>query len=178
MRLFVAVSGLPGSGKSTLGRAVAASLSLPFFDKDEILESLFVSLGVGDAAWRSRLSRAADHLLGELVERSAGAVVVSWWRHPLSEMDSGTDTAWLLSLSGRVVELHCDCRAEVAADRFFGRARHAGHLDGYKSVAEELSKFQRVRALGPLGVGPVFVCNTEFPVDVRAVTGGLNELAR
>ena len=83
MKRFVVVSGLPASGKSTLGRALAAAWALPFIDKDEILEALFEREGTGgrgsaggtgtsgtsgtsgtrDAPWRQRLSPAADAAL-------------------------------------------------------------------------------------------------------------------
>ncbi|PYQ55408.1 MAG: hypothetical protein DMF53_28200 [Acidobacteria bacterium] len=82
---FLIATGLPASGKSTVGSAVAAALALPFLDKDEILEALFESLGVGDAPWRARLSRAADQVLERLAPRSQGAVIASWWRHPRRE---------------------------------------------------------------------------------------------
>jgi shikimate kinase len=52
--LFVAVSGLPASGKTVLGRALAGALDLPLLDKDEILESMFESLG-----WATRVGVTA-----------------------------------------------------------------------------------------------------------------------
>ncbi|SFY45435.1 hypothetical protein SAMN02787144_10745 [Streptomyces atratus] len=60
---FVDISGLLGSGKSPLARSLARRLSLPVIDKDVILESLYDSLGVGDHAWRNRLSRASDDIM-------------------------------------------------------------------------------------------------------------------
>lgn len=80
MSRFIVVSGLPASGKSTIGAALSTGLGLPLLDKDDILEALFDELGVGDAAWRTTLSRAADRILETLAERSRAAVVVSWWR--------------------------------------------------------------------------------------------------
>src|SRR6185436_9292554 len=118
MKQFVVVTGLPASGKSTVGAAVATTLGLPLFDKDVILEALFESLGVGDGEWRMRLSRAADEVLRRQVLGSRGAVVASWWRHPLSEAPSGTPTEWLSSLPGALIEIYCKCRPETAAERF------------------------------------------------------------
>jgi dephospho-CoA kinase len=50
-RLFVVVSGLPGSGKTTLGRRLAPALDLPLIDKDDILNRLFESKGIGTWTW-------------------------------------------------------------------------------------------------------------------------------
>lgn len=80
-RAFVIISGLPASGKSTLARALAERLSLPLIEKDEILESLYDSLGIGDHAWRHRLSRASDDVLFSLAARTQGAVLDNWWHH-------------------------------------------------------------------------------------------------
>lgn len=166
---FVVVSGLPASGKSTVGAALAAALDLPLFDKDAILEALYESLGVGDAEWRNQLSRSADLVLQRLATQSNGAVLVSWWKHPLSPLDSGTSTAWLRELPGELIELHCRCSARVAVERFFARNRHAGHLDGERSQMHELSKFEQFEALGALGLGRVIEVDTERPVELDAL---------
>jgi shikimate kinase len=58
-------TGIPASGKSTLARALSEALALEMWDKDEILEDLFNQKGVGDAHWRTILSRTADEILRE-----------------------------------------------------------------------------------------------------------------
>jgi hypothetical protein len=177
MRRFIVITGLPASGKSTVGAAVASALGLPLYDKDEILEALFESLGVGDAEWRTRLSRAADEVLRRQVLRSHGAVVASWWRHPLSQAQSGTPTEWLPPLPGALIEVHCQCKPETAARRFLARTRHAGHLDGSKSYADLLASFERAAAEGPLGLGHVVEVNTELQLDVPALLARIELLA-
>jgi predicted kinase len=169
MSRFLVVTGLPASGKSTVGAAVAAALGLPFFDKDVILEALFQGLGTGDASWRTRLSRAADEVLRRLALSTDGAVLASWWRHPRSRSLSGTSPEWLSSLPGEIVELHCRCRPETAAERFFARRRHAGHLDDTKSPAQVLAEFEELREHGPLGFGRVVEIDTEQRVDLNVV---------
>ena len=102
-RPFLLISGLPASGKTTLGHRLAHALGLPLLDKDEILEALFDGLGVGDAEWRNRLSRSADVVLQRLAGQTAGAVLASFWRHPQLTGESGTPTGWLSFLTGKVV---------------------------------------------------------------------------
>jgi len=79
-RRFIVVSGLPGSGKTTLARQLAPALNLPLIDKDEILDRLFDSKGVGDAKWRRTLSRESDAILQREAASLNGAVLVSFWR--------------------------------------------------------------------------------------------------
>src|ERR1043166_3740877 len=129
---FVIVSGLPASGKTTLSRHLAPALALPLIDKDDILEGLFDTLGVGDTGWRQRLSRASDAILQRLAESSSGAVLTSFWRTPEISTHSGTPTEWSAAISQRMVEVYCDCDPAVAATRFSTRVRHPGHLDRAK----------------------------------------------
>ncbi|HXA18419.1 MAG TPA: AAA family ATPase [Thermoanaerobaculia bacterium] len=174
MKRFIVVTGLPASGKSTLGHAVAQALGLAFLDKDGILEALFESLGTGDSDWRLRLSRAADRVLQRQAMRSHGAVLASWWKHPRSPFASGTSPLWLQALPGQLIELHCRCKAEVAVQRFFARHRHAGHLDDSRSEHEELLKFREAADWGALGAGRLVEVNTEQPIELDAL---LDEIA-
>jgi glucokinase len=146
------ISGIPGSGKSTLAHKLASALVLPVIDKDEILERLFETKGVGDAAWRQALSRESDNILIDEAEASKGAILVSFWRVPGMARDSGTPTDWLASLHDCVVNLHCSCDPEVAARRFLQRKRHAGHLDGERSYPQLLENFRELALLKPLEI--------------------------
>ena len=174
MQRYIIISGIPASGKSTVGRAVAATLGLVFLDKDDFLEAMFHSRGIGDAQWRARLSRDADETLREQAFRSDGAVITSWWRHPSSQLESGTPVEWLSSLPGVVTELHCVCDPQIAARRFLSRRRHSGHLDHLKKRADVLTDFQQQAALGPLGLARVIEINTGGTVDVTALAAQID----
>ncbi len=153
-RQFVVVSGLPGSGKSTLAKQLASALGLPLLDKDTILEHSFDSKGIGDLTWRRALSGESDSILQNEATASDGAVLVSHWRLPGMPLNSGTPTSWLTKLSDRVVNVHCECSAEVAAERFIQRKRHARHQDGEKLPSEILVSIRAVARLGRLDIGP------------------------
>ena len=161
MRRLIIVLGLPASGKTTLGRALAGAHDLPFLDKDDILEALFESLGTGDDAWRERLSRASDSVLESIVRRlDGGAVLTSFWRHPLSKVARGTPVDWIGKLPATVVEVHCECPAQIAVTRFQDRVRHAGHNDGRRTAEQLLAQFEDLAALGPLGLGRLVQVDT------------------
>jgi thymidylate kinase len=174
-RYFVVVSGLPGSGKSTLARELASALGLPLLDKDAILERLFESRGSGDATWRRLLSRESDQILQTEAIASDGAVLVSHWRLPGMPSSSGTPTAWLAELSGRVINVHCECDPEIAAERFVQRRRHHGHRDEEKSHSEILASIRSVARLRRLDIGPRVDVDTSQKPDLCVLLGEIHK---
>jgi hypothetical protein len=178
-RLIIVMSGLPASGKTTLGRQLAAELGLPFIDKDDILVGLFDAHGVNGPDERSRLSRLSDETLEQLVRSVDGAVVATFWRSDGFPASSGTPTDWLTDLPGRlVVEVLCDCRPQVAADRFERRQRHPGHFDRRVDPQTRLAGFEQLASAGPVTSGPIVRVDTESPVDVLEVCAKLRRLLR
>lgn len=163
---LVVVSGLPASGKTTVGKALSERLSMPLIDKDAILEALFDSLGCPDRGERYRLSRASDEVLYTLAEAAQAAVVVNWWDHDSSP-------ARLRGIASSVVEVFCECPVEVTAERFESRRRHPGHHDASRSPEEVAEGVRRLRQtfIGPLGVGDLVRVNTEMPVDADLLAG-------
>lgn len=175
---FVVFSGVPGSGKSTVARQLAPRLSLPVLDKDDILDQLFKERGVGDAAWRTALSREADARLVRTAWELPGACLVSWWRNYKVSEHTGTPVEWLSTLRAPVVEVHCRCRVETAVDRFLMRERHPGHLDASRTRTSLITQFNAFDAAGPVACGPVLVLDTEREVNTDEVLGRIDELRR
>jgi predicted kinase len=176
---FVVLSGLPGSGKTALGRRLVPVLNLPLIDKDDILDRLFESKGIGDAAWRRALSRESDVILQN---EATNSNVPSWRHWHLQGMpsDSGTPTDWLDAPSHHVVNVHCACELEVAASRFLQRRRHPGHLDGESSSAEVLVSLRKLTQLPPLDIAQRIDVDTSQEPNltdvVRAIRGALELL--
>jgi hypothetical protein len=112
-----------------LARRLGPRLGLPVIDKDDILERIFEERGMGDSAWRRKLSRESDGIFEREALASTGALLVSFWHADGMAVDSGTPTEWLARLPGCVVNVHCVCASDVAARRFLERQRHPGHLD-------------------------------------------------
>ncbi|MEV6524945.1 AAA family ATPase [Longispora sp. NPDC051575] len=167
--VFIVMSGLPASGKSTLARRIGERLTFPVIDKDRILEALFDTLGVGDQAWRTRLSRASDEVLVATSETARRAVLDNWWHREWA-------VPRLRQLGGLLIEVHCACDVEVASERFRARRRHPGHLDQVLTEEEAEERIARVRASfrGPLGLGgPLLVVDTNRPVDVGELVAGI-----
>lgn len=177
-QVLVVVTGLPASGKTTVGGLLKHRLGRPLIDKDTILESLFDSLGSPDQAARTRLSRASDEVLFALAAQSPNPVLVNWWNH-----DSAPSR--LRSISPLTVEVFCDCPFEVAAARFEARSRHPGHHDPQRSPAEVADQVRRLRETypGPLRLGgPLIHVDTSDVLDsdlvVSQVQAKVAELSR
>jgi glucokinase len=166
--LTVVVSGLPGSGKTTVARQLAPQLDLAVIDKDDFLESLFRKTTGNDREvdleLRYELSRQADDMLIERSKNTARAVVVSFWRRPEVSETAGTPFEWLRELPN-AVEVYCRCDANTAAHRFVGRNRHPAHGDGSKSFDQVLQQFIRLDRLGPLGLSRLVEVDTTGAVD-------------
>lgn len=152
MPRFIVMSGLPASGKTSLGMAIAAALGVPHLDKDVFLEERFDH--VQDArftlALRSRLSREADVAFQQAAIAADCAVLTSWWRHPGAVTGSGTDSAWLAAQGVQVAEVHCVVSPELALARFRRRQMHPGHLDGARDMSAMRAQFVEAAERGPL----------------------------
>lgn len=167
MRGFVVISGLPASGKSTVGAALERSLRLPLFDKDSYLEALFESEGTSDITRRREFSKRADMQFQRAAEAKRTGILVSWWKHPASSIDSGTPAQWVAHSGLFAIEVHCVCSPEIATSRFLTRVRHPGHNDSRWSRDSLLAMLQQQQTLGPLFPSANITVNTEHTLDAE-----------
>ena len=172
----VVVTGLPASGKSTAGRAIADLLAVPFIDKDAFLEDLFRKRGIGGPGWRQRLSRESDRLFIDRAKREPRSVLVSHWRPVNHDATSGTPTEWLDQTFNQVVELYCACPVDVASRRFKRRQRHPGHLDGSRTLDETVSWMRQYAQHLPMMLGTLIEVDTTIAPD-NVETAGLLKTA-
>jgi AAA domain len=161
--MFVVMSGLPGTGKTTLGRQLGATLGLGVLDKDDFLEAHFADYDEIDSTLRSSLSRLADAELRERALSVSSALLVSFWRREQVSSTAGTPTEWLRILPN-VVEVYCECSPAIAAARFRSRVRHDGHRDTDRT--DLVAQFEALARQGPLGIGRPIVVNTETDIDI------------
>jgi predicted kinase len=122
--VLILVTGLPGSGKTTIASQLSEKLALPMIGKDHYKAILFDALGIGDVDWSRRIGRAAIALQYDVIRSIRLAVVDSALWTGIAERD-------VESLDLPLVQLYCRCPFEVARARFFNRVgdRHAGHRE-------------------------------------------------
>ena len=157
MNGFVLVGGWPGSGKTTLSRALALNLGIPFLSKDAVKEGLMDALGTPSSVEESRLlGRAAVFAVLRAARGCQGAVIDSTW-YPYSE-------PLVRALPGPLVEVRCRVPLEVAQERYRNRLRDDRHLDRQRTETELWGV-----EVAPLGVGPLVEVTTIDPVDTAQV---------
>jgi predicted kinase len=173
-RLFVVVSGRPGSGKSTVAAPLASALGLDLLVKDAIKQALVDVLGAADVETSRAFGRAARHVLITVAATSTGAVLDSVW--PRDDGAPDGPAGALRALPGTVVEVHCHVPAHVAAQRW--RVREAG-VGAAGSFSADRGSHEQARAGQPVAGGwPVLRVDTSVPVDVAALVARIRAAAR
>ncbi|MDX9914097.1 MAG: ATP-binding protein [Candidatus Moranbacteria bacterium] len=141
---LILINGLPGTGKTTLGKKIAEEFHLPFLCKDDIKELLFESLGHSDRAWSKKVGAASFALLYQITEsilKANKSLIVETYFTPKF------DEKKFLDLKNRYgfipFQIVCRCNGEILFERFKARAesdeRHPGHddannLDGWREI--------------------------------------------
>ena len=154
---YVLVGGWPGSGKTTLARALASELHVSYLSKDEVKEALMDSLGTPTTVEQSRqMGVAAVHAVLRAARGCPAAVIDSTW-FPYS-------LPLVRALAGPFVEVRCRVDVTVARERYRRRVRDERHLDSLRPEEELWGK-----DVPPLGVGPLMEVETTRAVDAAAL---------
>lgn len=164
----MAVTGLPGSGKTTLARGLAAELGWPLIARDTIKEALGDAFGRDGDEESRRLGHAAYEVLY--------AVAAEVPREAIIESNFRRDSVPAVRALSRAlpIELFCSCPVALAAERYNARARHRVH---HTPVVTP-------RLLLTLGTpdpvdfgGPVVTVDTRSAVELQLVAAQVREAA-
>ncbi len=160
----VVVTGLPGSGKTTLAEPLAASLNVPLISKDHIKELLADHLGPGPLA--EKYGIAAVQIQFALAARAPEVVLESFFWPGLSEPD-------LVGLDRPLVQVHCRCDPVLARARFEERLR-AGQRHPVHHAMDDWERFSDAAGLLHLP-GPLVVVDTSVPPNHTDITAQVSE---
>lgn len=167
-RVVVVVSGLPGSGKTTLSRRLSDCLGWPLIAKDAIKEALGDALDVMDEEGSRQLGKAAYGVMYALAGAVPGPVIVE------SNFTAISRPAILDLGAPAVIEVFCRCPVELAVERYNSRVRHPVH----HSLRLEPAELERRGTQEPVDFGgPVVVVDTVGPVSADEVAQRIRLLA-
>ncbi len=166
--IYIVISGLSGSGKTTITRQISFALGLPIISKDTIKEaigdsyeneiSVQVSMQIGKSSFATLFSIAKE---------SNGAMLLEALWHPELSVPK------LHDLPGALIEVHCHCNPAIAKQRFIDRSqtRHPVHTDNQR--IKNMSVWTD-KANKPLGIDPsVITVNTEKPVNIEDIINSI-----
>ncbi|HHX58762.1 MAG TPA: ATP-binding protein [Candidatus Moranbacteria bacterium] len=150
-RVLIIITGLPGTGKTTLGRKIATGLNLPLIAKDDFKEILFNSLGFSDRDWSKKIGRASYDLMygvADSILRAGQSLILE------SNFDPKFANKIIDELQKkyhfRIFQIRCFTEKDVLFERFKERAlsgdRHPGHVD-----ADNLDDFRAMLAREKIG---------------------------
>jgi predicted kinase len=132
--LLIIITGLPGTGKTTLGRKLAKEFGIPFICKDDIKEILFNGLGWQDREWSKKIGGSSYSLLYFITEsllRVDKPLIVETNFNPQFANQTFLDLKEKYDFIP--FQIRCYADGKILFDRFANRAnsdeRHPGHID-------------------------------------------------
>lgn len=171
-QVAIVVNGMPGSGKSTIGAALAEVLGCPFLSKDRIKEPL-ADL-VGPMIGSRELGGIAMDTMWSMAQAVENGVVLDAVWLPSRDRDR-LEAGLAAAGSPRAVEVWCDVDRVTAQERLRDRydpgtvpVRHAVHGEYAEIVAFWDEHGSDAQPLGLPGV-PVVRVDTTEEYDVGAL---------
>jgi predicted kinase len=155
---LILITGLPGTGKSTVARALASRYELPLLAKDSVKEPLLDAIGARDRAESRRLSDASFAVMFALARDclSAGTDLILEGNFRPGEHEPALEA--LIPGSARqgdlirIAQILCRSSESVRIARLLARAtdptRHPGHRDAELAIRESPAESPELHAPG------------------------------
>ena len=147
--LLVIVNGLPGTGKTTLARRLAADVKLPIFSRDGIYETLYDALECERNGSPPLMGAAAFALLyyvvGAVLAVGQSLVVEGFFGRP--ELRSAEFLQLQRTHDFEPLQILCRADGQVLLERFLARVESVGRHEGHRKSDREWIEENRGRLL-------------------------------
>ncbi len=143
---MIIVTGMPGSGKTTLSKRLSDFLNVPVVNRDEMKEILFDDLGMSDRTWSKKLGHTSYNLLYFVIEKllsTKNTFIIE------SNFHSQSLAEWIQSYKEKYnftpILIHCYADLEVLYNRVLERDksddRHRGHVGIWGNLEDFKTNF-------------------------------------
>ena len=132
--ILILITGMPATGKTTLGVSLSAKYHLPFISKDALKDRMFDTLGSNDKEWSLKVSAASHRIMDYIVDEEFNAghsIILESNFKP--HIDSERFRRIQEKYECDIIQIVCWAEGEVIFKRFTDRigtsARHEGHVE-------------------------------------------------
>ena len=143
--MLILMAGLPGSGKSTLSRALAQALNGTVLDKDEIRAALFPSTDIEYSTEQNDFCMAIQLKVAGYIFRKYPARYIFLDGRPFSrayQLKRATGYAEAIGQPWKLLE--CVCSDETARVRLAGDQTHRAANRNYKLYLAVKTRFEEI----------------------------------
>ncbi len=130
MSKVIIVCGFPGSGKTTLARALSKKLNIVCLHKDTFKENLYDTQGLTSLEDSKRIGHDSIRLLLAMAEEQLVNGVDVILEAPFTFLeDYKIFQSWIDKYSVKIYSVICYVALELRKERFLSRPRHPAHHD-------------------------------------------------
>jgi len=143
--MLILMAGLPGTGKSTLSRALAAELGGTVIDKDQIRASLFSAVDIEYSTEQDDFCMAVMLKVGGYLYRKDPARIIFLDGRTFSrtyQLKRATGFAEAIGQPWRILE--CTCSEDTARQRLKDYPNHPAANRGFDLYLEVKGRFEQI----------------------------------
>lgn len=147
---LIIISGLPGTGKTTLAKKIADELGFVMVSMDAIKEVMWDTMGHDfDFEFTDKIGKTAFELVFYFIELSLPkgvSLVIEAHFHP--EINNERFNKLKEKYGANLVQIYCDCETEALRKRFSERMEKDSYHKGHKHVIKLYGKERILNSLG------------------------------
>lgn len=172
---LIILTGLPGTGKSSILPLIASKCGVPYISKDDIKETIADTFGIGDRSLSIRYGEASFSILYRLVERNLAAgisIIAETYFHGIIAAENFKRIR--SNQKCKLIQIVLTCEAKELLRRFrnrsFNNERHLIHNDEfvYGEIEKTISSgdYNGLRIKCPTVFVDTTVINDQIPEKI------------